>query len=227
VYVPEHAGPDRRRFGFADDETVFVAAFEMASDMNRKNPLGIIEAFRRAFPAGHPARLVIKVNNGRDSIPHLHALVEAAKRDPRILVFDKMLAYRDVLSLYASADALVSLHRAEGFGLCMAEAMSLGVPVIATGWSGNMDFMCERNACLVRYTLEPVRATNQKAYTEAYTGPGALWADPDLDDAARWMRVLADDPEHRLAIGKRAAADMAARQAGLGVDELLHALARR
>ena len=225
VYIPEHACADRRRFGLPDDETVFIAAFEMASDLNRKNPLGTIDAFRSAFPAGYPARLVIKVNNGLASFPLLYALVEAAKRDPRILVIDKVLAYRDVLSLYASADVLISLHRAEGFGLCMAEAMSLGQPVIATAWSGNMDYMCERNACLVRYALEPVRAANQAAYQEAYTGPGARWAEPDLADAARWMRTLAEDPELRRAIGKRAAADMAARQAALGVDELLQALA--
>jgi glycosyltransferase involved in cell wall biosynthesis len=226
VYVPEGAVADRRRFGLEDDEVVFMSAFEMASDINRKNPLGAMEAFRRAFPAGERVRLIIKVNNGFASFELLHALVEIAKRDPRILVVDKVMSYADVLSLYASADAFVSLHRAEGFGLCMAEAMCLGVPVIATAWSGNMDFMSERNACLVRYALAPVQAANQAAYLEPYTGAGARWAEPDLDEAARWMRRLADDPELRTGIGKAAAADMAARQAALGVDELMLALAR-
>ena len=105
--------------------------------------------------------------------------------------------------------------------------MHLGKPVIATGWSGNMDFMSEQNACLVNYSLVPVRADTQAAYREAFTGPGARWADPNLDEAASWMRRLAEQPELRERIGKRAAADMAARHAQLDVAELTAAIDRR
>jgi glycosyltransferase involved in cell wall biosynthesis len=226
VYVPDDIEPDRERFGLAPDVPVFVVAFEMASDINRKNPMGAIAAFLRAFPVGTRAQLVIKVNHGAASPTHMSALCELAASDPRVRILEQALSYRDVLALYASADALISLHRAEGFGLCIAEAMAVGRPVVATGWSGNLDFATERNACLVGYTLEPVRAANQAAYQERYTGPGVMWAEPDIDAAATWLVRLAGDPALRETIGQCAKADMAARQAALSPDALLAALER-
>ena len=102
----------------------------------------------------------------------------------------------------------------------------MGTPVIATAWSGNMDFMTERNSCLVGYDFIEVQATTQSAYKRDFIGGEAYWADPRLDEAARWMRRLAADPGLRKRIGKQAAADMAERQRAISPDELLSAIGR-
>jgi glycosyltransferase involved in cell wall biosynthesis len=203
---------------------MFVCAFEMASGFSRKNSLGAIDAFTRAFGPEEDAFLVVKVNNAQGFPEPLSSLRQRARSDPRIIVVDEVLSYPEVLSLYASADAFVSLHRAEGLGLCLLEAMSLGKPAIATGWSGNMDFMTEQNGCLVGYSLVPVHDETQAAYRPEFAGPGARWAEPRLEEAVHWMRRLAEDSELRERIGKRAGADMAERHARLSTDELLAAI---
>ena len=91
---------------------------------------------------------------------------------------------------------MLSLHRAEGFGLVLAEAMLLGKPVIATGWSGNMGFMDAASAATVGYRLVPVEDARQ-VYRDSY------WAEPDVADAAAHLRRLADDAETRAAMGAR------------------------
>jgi len=117
-----------------------------------------------------------------------------------------------VLALSASCDVYVSLHRSEGLGLNLLEAMSLGKPVITTAWSGTMDFTGEEDSCLVGYDLVPVVASHP-AYRPDAIGPGQMWAEPRLDEAAHWMRRLADDAELRARIGGRALAAMEARRA--------------
>lgn len=201
----------------------------MASDINRKNPLGAIDCFHRAFGPDNDATLIVKVNNSSWMgcfAAHMAELRARAERDPRVILIDDVLSYRDVLSLYASADVFVSLHRAEGFGHPTAEAMTLGKPVISTAWSGNMDYMTERNACLVGYSLVPVRGSTQPAYSRGNIGAGARWAEPDLDEAADWMRRLAEDADLRERIGKQAALDMSERQRGISVSELSNTLDR-
>ncbi|MRR11185.1 glycosyltransferase, partial [bacterium] len=111
-------------------------------------------------------------------------------------VVEEALDYRSVLTLYASADVLVSLHRSEGLGLNMMEAMTLGTPVIATGWSGNMDFTTDENACLVGYDFVGLGA-DELNYALAEVGGDARWADPRVEEAAACMRQLADDRELR------------------------------
>jgi len=128
-----------------------------------------------------------------------------------------------VLSLYGSLDVFVSLHRSEGIGLGPMEAMSLGKPVIATAWSGNMSFMDRSNACLVAYDLVPVRGSTW-VYSERVLGERAVWAEPNVDDAAVWMRMLVERPDVRAAIGRKAAEDMRRyqeeAQRGRFIDEL-------
>ncbi len=224
LYLEAEYSEDRAQWGIPRDAIAFVSAFEMASDVNRKNPYGAIEAFNRAFGARDNAVLVVKVNNSRGDpsfVPHMDRLEQIAAENPRIILLDRVLSYSEVLSLYASSDALVSLHRAEGLGLCPLEAMTLGKPVVATGWSGNMDFMTEKNACLVGYKLVPVEATTQAAYGAEMAGPNARWADPNLDEAAYWMVRLAEDESLRRQIGKQAAADMAERQRRIDPAEIV------
>lgn len=217
VYLPEDVRPDRARWGLADDETVFFLAFDVTSDMRRKNPWAGIRAFQQAFPAGSAdrVRLLVKLSNARVDPAYTNLVDELdaiAGADPRITLIEEQLTYRDALSLYASSDVFVSLHRAEGLGLVLMEAMSLGKPVIATAYSGSMDFTTPENAALVDYELVPVQALHH-AYQDAQTGGGARWAEPSVDHAAEWMVRLAADPALRDRIGRQAAADMDARRA--------------
>lgn len=195
------ARPDRERWGFPAGETVFLFSFDIASGIQRKHPLAPVEAFHRAFPRGG-ARLVLKVNNrglSAEAAQMVDRLRELAGRAPGIHVMDQTLPYGDLLSLYASADVLVSLHRGEGLGLSLMEAMALGKPVIATGWSGNMDFMDATNSCLVPYALVPPEPGTQ--YHALSEGVEQAWADPDIGAAALWMTRLAESPDLRARIG--------------------------
>jgi len=127
-------------------------------------------------------------------------------RAPNIRIDTRTLPPGDCHALTACADIVLSLHRGEGFGLVMAEAMLLGKPVIATGWSGNTDFMDTTNAALVPYRLAPARDDRS-----VYRG---LWAEPDVAEAASLLQTLADDPTARGALGKRARESALARLDG-------------
>ncbi len=224
--MPETVTVDRTRFGLQRDGVWFGSGFEPQSDPSRKNPFAVLDAFEQAFPSRPDVGLVIKVNNATvDGRPHpvMDNLRSRSQMDRRIVLVEDSLPYESVLSLYASLDVYVSLHRSEGIGLGMIEAMSLGKPVIATGWSGNMSYMNRSNSCVVAYNLVPVRAQTYE-YSQELLGPRAVWADPDVTNAAEWMRVLVEHPEVRAAIGLSARESMVRYQAeaerGLFLDEL-------
>lgn len=193
IEVPE-VTPCRSSFGLSSSEVLYLFYFDFHSTPSRKNPYGVIEAFRRAFNPDESARLVIKSMNGHHRPDELQRLKEAA-HGLRVTFIDETLDGLRRFELLASCDAFVSLHRAEGFGLGLAEAMCLGKPVIATGWSGNMDFMDVSNSFPVRYHLAPLE-TADPPY-EA----GSLWAVPDLDHAAQMMREVFDDRVHAARVG--------------------------
>lgn len=212
LFMPDDVRPERARFGLPATATIFVSSFDPSSDPARKFPGALITAFRQAFP--DPAanvRLVLRLNNA-DATDMARATVQQLRQqtgnDPRIGFLLAPLSYRDVLSFYASADVFVSLHRAEGLGLGLLESMRLGIPVIATGWSGNMSFMSPRDSALVRYQLIRV-CGNHPFYRPEELGNDALWAEPALADAVAWMQRLHADPVARRALGvaARAAAE--------------------
>ena len=209
--VPAGVTASRARFGLPEEAVLFVTSFEPSSDPERKNTFAAIDAFQRAFAGDSRSNLVIKLNNAQgvaDKIlPILAKLRTRCDGDPRIRIIDETLSYVDVLSLYASCDVFVSLHRSEGFGFGLLEAMTLGRPVIATAWSGNMAFMDHCNSCLVRYNLIPVNSS-LSVYNDDFVGGPATWADPDVEEAAVWMKKLVDNPEFRISLGRRAAMDM-------------------
>jgi glycosyltransferase involved in cell wall biosynthesis len=215
TFIPEGVAADRTAFNLPESAVIFITSFEMFSDINRKNTWAVLSAFDRAFTKDDNVALVVKVNNARSlpafavEVDRLHAF---AARNGRVIVREEVLQQKEVLSLYASCDALVSLHRAEGLGLSPMEAMLLGKPVIATGWSGNMDFMTEQNSCLVPYRLIPVASNAQSGYKPSYVGGETVWADPSIDHAVVWMQRLAWDPGLRKKIGDAAHADMLSRQ---------------
>ena len=199
------SGLSREQFGLPAHGFIFLNAFDFNSWWARKNPLAVIDAFRRAFPpARDDVRLLIKSSNGHRYPERMHQLLAAAAGDRRVLVRDGIIDHRHMRALYRCVDAYVSLHRAEGFGLGMAEAMALGKPVVATAWSGNLEFMTPENSCLVDYRMVPV------GRDESPHGENAQWAEADVDHAARLLRQIADDPVFASKIGERAATDIRA-----------------
>ena len=180
----------------------FLFSFDYLSVFERKNPLATVEAFTRAFVPGEGASLVLKcINAERDPANH-ERLLAAAREHPDVHVIDRYMTPSDKNTLTATCDCYVSLHRSEGFGLTMAEAMYVGKPVIATGYSGNLDFMTAENGLLVDYELVPI-------------GPGAPpypadgeWADPNVEHAAGLMRLVFADSAAATALGARAAEDI-------------------
>jgi glycosyltransferase involved in cell wall biosynthesis len=189
----------RRDFGLDENTFVYLFSFDFNSYATRKNAEGAIAAFRRAFADGRrDVRFVIKTINGQRMPRELRALVDAVADDDRIEVRDGFLDRAGMWALEACCDVYVSLHRAEGFGLGLAECMLLGKPVVATAYSGNLAFMDETNSCLVDYTLIPVREGEYPAWRDQ------RWAEPDIDQAAAFLRHLADDPAYARRIGENA-----------------------
>lgn len=178
-------------FGLPADEFVFLCAFDMLSVFERKNPLAAVAAFRRAFPSERGARLVVKVNNGVHNDAAMNRLREAIGPDRRITLMDTCLTRGDMYALLACCDCYVSLHRSEGFGLMIAEAMWLGKPVIVTGYSGNMDFTADSNSFLVGYDLKPV-GPGCSPYD-----PNERWADPRVEEASAQMRLVLEQNKLR------------------------------
>lgn len=207
VVLPTGITPDRAALGLPVEPFLFLFTFDVHSFLSRKNPQGAIAAFQRAFPAEDKrAALVLKSINGARAPQALDTLRGAAGGDPRILFIDGFLPYERAMSMVAACDAYVSLHRAEGFGQGLAEAMALGKPVVATAYSGNLDFMDEGTAAMVpagRIALGP---------QDYPYGEGQVWADPDVEAAAKLMRRLVDDPAWGHSLGQAAAAAVARTQ---------------
>jgi glycosyltransferase involved in cell wall biosynthesis len=186
-----------------DDRFTFVFMFDFFSTLQRKNPLGLIDAFSAAFAPGDGARLVIKTMNGEHRTTAAELLQSAAAGHPDIELIDGYLTDAAKAALIARADCYVSLHRSEGFGLTIAEAMTLGTPVITTAYSGNMDFTTAHNSFLVDW-----RPTGVGPDCEVYPAHGH-WADPDLYDAAVQMRSVRRHPEAAALRSLRARRDIA------------------
>jgi hypothetical protein len=188
VEVPSFDPLPRDHFGLPEG-FLYLFVYDYNSVFARKNPLGVIDAFSQAFEPGEGPALALKcIGQERHPEQHQQVLAAAAER-PDVHVLDRSLPGAEKDALIASCDCFVSLHRSEGFGIALAEAMALGKPVVATGYSGNLDYMTSENSWLVDWERVPVGEGS-----EPYP-PSATWAEPDVAHAARLMREVHDQPE--------------------------------
>ena len=189
----------RDRFSLPKDRFIFLYMFDIRSFIERKNPLGVIEAFKTAFPPSHKGvHLIIKLNNSYARSSSLKLIQESIGNNPNITILNEALDRKSLNTLISLADCYVSLHRSEGFGFPIAEAMYLKKPVIATQWSGNVDFMNNKNSFLVGYRLIEIKED---------IGPyqkGQIWAEPDLLEAACHMTRVYEDGKLGAAVGEQA-----------------------
>ncbi len=197
VEVGEVIPFDRSLLGVPQSHTLFLFIFDAGSVTERKNPLGLITAFRRAFRSNDKTTLVIKAGN-LSMYPEEASQLHAAARRAGTIILDQTLPRGELNGLIQACDCYVSLHRSEGFGLTMAEAMLLGKPVIGTAYSANLGFMDRGNSLLIGYEL--VRVGRQ-------IGPYSkdlLWAEPSVFEAAEAMRWIHENADEARALGERA-----------------------
>ncbi len=186
---------NREWFHLPKERTLFLMMYDYNSVTQRKNPDGVIKAFRKAFPPDREdVELVIKA--GSLSKKAQKRLSEKLEGYQNISIIGGTLSKVEVNSLIACCDAVVSLHRAEGFGLVLAEAMYNGVPVIATDWSANTEFMNRSCACMVPYHMVELKH-DISSYKK-----GSRWANPNWKMAAYYMTKLSDNKAYRKRIGR-------------------------
>ena len=196
--APGAARPDRAAFDLPQDAVVVLTAFDIRSGFARKNPVAAVRVFRQASAQAGDGILVCKVA-GREVAPGLYdQLLAEIGEGGDVRLMTELLSAAQMSTLIASADIVLSLHRSEGFGLVLAQAMLAGKAVVATGWSGNLEFMTAQNSLLVDYALTPVNDP-QGFYDR---GP---WAQADVADAAAKLTLLLQDVDARRSLGAKAA----------------------
>ena len=191
IHVVQHhiPAPEERPSRVKRPFTVLSMA-DSRSSLSRKNPEGAVRAFRAAFGTSHSARLVLKLSGRDEELQQFEEDLREPLRAGNIELLKDDLDEASLSELFRNSDVYLSLHRAEGFGLPLLEAMAHGVPVVGTGWSGNCEFMNSSNSLLVPFTLVPVRDRSAVYST-------SVWAEPDLKSAAGHLRLLFENPEQR------------------------------
>jgi glycosyltransferase involved in cell wall biosynthesis len=206
VSVPQTRSVPRTVFGLPEEAFVVFTSFDGASAIARKNPLAAILAFQLAFPimGTIDARLILKAMNVNDD-PLWRECRRRAFVDKRIMIIDAVIDHSAYYELLKTSDVVISLHRAEGFGRLMAEAMAIGIPVIASRYSGNLDFMTDNNSWLVDGTLIPVLPGDYALHQ------GQIWLEPDVEKAANALRECFGDEDERTRRAALAMADIASK----------------
>ncbi|WP_084420410.1 glycosyltransferase family 4 protein [Henriciella litoralis] len=211
VYVIPHpvfervdSGETRTELGLPENRFLFLCSLDLNSFAARKNPLAIYQAFNLAFPKGsnpEGPQLIMKFHgNARHAEEHRN-LMQTFIRDDRIIVIDMPLSQQRYSALQRNCDAYISLHRSEGFGMNIAEALQLGKPVVATDYSGSTDYLNSSNGYPVEFTLVPVRPG------EYPQSAGQVWADPSVEHAAELLKAIVANPgeaSEKGASGKKA-----------------------
>ncbi|MEY8354087.1 glycosyltransferase [Lachnospiraceae bacterium 54-53] len=197
LIIPEKGKYDyRKRFRLPTDKFLFLMMYDRTSMTERKNPKAVIEAFKMAFSNEEDVGLVIKINNSSEK--EINLIRSMLPEHKNVYFITEILERQQVNELIYCVDAVVSLHRAEGFGLVLAEAMLLGTPTIATNWSSNTEFMTKETACMV--DAELIRLDRDIGSFQK----GNRWAEPDAKQAATYMRQLYMHEEYRIQISENA-----------------------
>lgn len=205
---------DRSYFNLPRGKFVFLYIFDFHSFLVRKNPTGLIEAFKKAFTDSDEAVLLLKCSHSSQADLKL---LQDAIGDGDVRIIDRVMSRDDIRGLLHLSDCYVSLHRSEGFGLTLAEAMSMGKPVIATGYSGNVDFMTAANSFPVKYSLTEIDS-NYGPYKK-----GCIWAEPDTSHAADLMRFVFENQDKAREVGSRAQQDISSLLHPKAVGEMIKA----
>jgi glycosyltransferase involved in cell wall biosynthesis len=195
----------RRYFKIPESSFAFLFFFDFTSYIARKNPFAVLQAFEELCKKcpSQDLFLIIKFKGGETSEKDYESFSDYISRyKNRVLVIDKTLTDNETKNLVRCCDCFVSLHRSEGVGLGLSAAMFLKKPVVATGYSGNLDFMTEENSCLVRYDLCNVP---DEAYPFA---EGQVWAEPDIGHAVDHMLKLVSDRDYAREVGESASRDI-------------------
>lgn len=191
----------RAHFRLPEGRYLFLSVCDAHSVLERKNPLGVVSAFKKAFRKNDPrVGLVLKFNNPEGHKLEFDEIRSELEGYDNVYMLEQVMTRSEVNSLIAATDCLVSLHRSEGFGLVPAEAMLLGKPVVLTNWSGNTDYMTPENSVGIDYEL--VKLGRDYGLYKAHQH----WAEPDIEQAARWMRRIAEEPGLGESIGRSARA---------------------
>jgi glycosyltransferase involved in cell wall biosynthesis len=202
ISIPPDIEANRERFQIPKDSTAFLFAFDFSSYPDRKNPDAVLQAYLRAFGQDRNRRVSLTIKTMGNS-PHKRAILNSirglAQTDKRVVLIDEVLTRTETYCLTKSCDVFVSLHRSEGFGLGIAEAMAMGKAVISTDFSGSKDFVSTQTGFPIPDRLVGVEPDQYPYFIE-----GQKWADPDIDEAARVMAQLADNIEAVTAVGERA-----------------------
>ena len=204
------AVPVRAEFGLAPDARVFLFNFDFFSTLARKNPLGVIAAFRQAFADDLQTRnavLVLKSINSSHDVQGRAQVQDALVGLNAVWIEDHLTGVQ-MQSLFASADCYISLHRSEGLGLGMAQAMAAGKPVIATAYSGNMEYMNRDNSLLVDYERVELTDNYGPGSNPAIYEQGNVWAEPNVEQAAQHLQWVYAHPEESARLGQRARQDI-------------------
>lgn len=204
-YLPEPrpSAATRAELGMPE-QLCFLTSFDYLSSMERKNPMRVLAAFREAFPGRDDVALVVKSINGERKPAAARMLRDTVGDDPRIRLIDRHVDAADQAAMLANADIFVSLHRGEGLGLHIAEAMWLGTPIVSTEYGGPVDLVDDSCAAMVNYHLTAI-LHGDGAYPE-----GEFWAEPDIFTAIATFRRVADDAELRAKLAAAARERIAA-----------------
>ncbi len=187
----------RKDFALPDNKFIFMTMFDYHSSIKRKNPIATIDAYEKAFGLNdHKTLLIIKTSISKEFPEDKKLITDRIIDNKSIILIEEIFENEKLYSLINCCDCFVSLHRSEGFGLTMAEAMYLGKPVIATAYSANIEFMNINNYFPVKYNL--IKTGNEYYFSSDKD----FWADADIDDASQQMSIVFNNRELALSIAQ-------------------------